>query len=1655
MDNEFSAFYEELYQKPLAEPQNEQDAQNILSCILARHGNLNSEDETLLQGTTSILHRKVTMIARNSRKILAQFTKAFFFELLQNADDAQYRWTTDVPAIRLTVNPTELIVDLNEDGFSLSDILSICSTGQSSKALNEESTGEKGFGFKAVFGIAHRVHINSRLWSFRFEHQRHEDGIGMISPKWEPRETLPTSVRTRFRLEYSLSDQGSLSSLCAWLEALPASMIFALRRIKRISICFQNTECRNYSINFEKTSEDAFQTTIRSQVGDRTEQHLYRTFTTTNHNMPTQAERPWSASTVKIGLPVTGENRDIPHLTPGGQYVLAYLPVVQMPQLPFVIQADFILTASRQAVSDNPWNRVLRDLVARLFAGAIGVVAAERSQLGFKWPVYVPVQPLGGFWQPLQGLITTYLAPLKLFYSREGDMYRAYEVRMVPSDIVHDNEPLLPATSQRWWRFLSAGYKDSPTSTLNLLGVGHATYEDELALLDDAIAYPNASKLRTVPLQDAWHDSFLDFIRRAMEVNGARYQVEIKNKRIVPVRVRGGLEWYTPNQMSYFPNLVDEGAGIDRVQIEMPGGLDLVVLHPDAARNPARHMVYQSLGVGHCPPVDLNRAILSYQYKAGDKFASDLLSCLQLLFWFSHMFLPFSEPPRLVALAGTGGYKSTRELFMRSQQPYHAECLLRLQENPQHGNHFLDESYQASPIATRSRNNLTWEQWLSQVAGIRWFPPLNDGDKLHWMIETIRTENPTIFVPLLQHYWLQDYASVCRFHGNIKVALMKSQVLCQNGKYEELYRTWFPTRFIVESVRYYGIDPVFSILQLPESTEDYVISQWSSLSDLGVRSDANLSFYKEALSLLCATGQTPLGSVQGLNYLYRNMGGRTTLAERQTLKNDFVEKTWVWDPIGSKWRTLGECVWESAIELKCKFALIPTYTASFVSELFQTLLEIGNVTVSCLVDELEYMKKHSPTELDEEILDRASALYTLLKGMVQDDAHRKWIRSAFKQNDLIYNRSNGSWLRSSLCIWHATIDIGNHVPIATMYPELQEFFVDTLGVSTVTSGFMMKQLAAAATRPQKDVNEIKKLMLSTSQSLSADNRLSEVEKSVDSLLQSQFLPCKTPQTGDIIFRTTSETFFILDNQYYGEKFSGKIFMLDFTYEQLISLHELFRVLRLDDRYLTRHVGPKTSADGIESDILLTEQFRLCAYAISCCAISHRSTLYSNQNTQMYNDLVSATVQTSADMSTKVVVVQDSVPVEVVADRLSLVIEQNDAGLSITLPKDKVQRMQCMRGQLPGRLAEMLNIYDSRGEKQLYRILNELESGTDDILLQEDISRVSWLPETCRPNPTPPAEELEGTFQPQSAHIFHGQPEGVQISLVKLEEVESPTRAMGSIAANSYPDRPSPLFRALPAAKPTHATEAHLYWLVLEHVPRQASSFRHVDGNDTDPTFSRITKTLATLSLEVNTIDPAKYPELFGGDFSLSKFRVGAAGELFVYEILGALLPGTLGLDNWQSKIRHLVRAHKQYEHVTRWTQRETADMMYSDQNNSLRTLFRTRPLGDVFPDWAPDWLAADDENPPLEWLFEVKTSLGPCETEFYMSPHQHDLMRNLGDTKHNAPRRQVYCIVRVYNLLSNQIGISFFIDPWRFREGRLEFDTTDKWKVTASRAKYW
>jgi hypothetical protein len=68
---------------------------------------------------------------------------------------------------------------------------------------------------------------------------------------------------------------------------------------------------------------------------------------------------------------------------------------------------------------------------------------------------------------------------------------------------------------------------------------------------------------------------------------------------------------------------------------------------------------------------------------------------------------------------------------------------------------------------------------------------------------------------------------------------------------------------------------------------------------------------------------------------------------------------------------------------------------------------------------------------------------------------------------------------------------------------------------------------------------------------------------------------------------------------------------------------------------------------------------------------------------------------------------------------------------------------------------------------------------------------------------------------------------------------------------------------------------------LEHVRKQAASASSDLRGISNPTADDITYFFASLTLRSTTFDPADFPSCFGDDFWLSKFRIGAAGELFV------------------------------------------------------------------------------------------------------------------------------------------------------------------------------
>ena len=76
----------------------------------------------------------------------------------------------------------------------------------------------------------------------------------------------------------------------------------------------------------------------------------------------------------------------------------------------------------------------------------------------------------------------------------------------------------------------------------------------------------------------------------------------------------------------------------------------------------------------------------------------------------------------------------------------------------------------------------------------------------------------------------------------------------------------------------------------------------------------------------------------------------------------------------------------------CKFVLTSEYDESAISGLFHIHLKTGDVTIDFLIDELQFMKDTSFPEVGETLIDRASAIYALLKDMVDTAEDKRSLR---------------------------------------------------------------------------------------------------------------------------------------------------------------------------------------------------------------------------------------------------------------------------------------------------------------------------------------------------------------------------------------------------------------------------------------------------------------------------------------------------------------------------------------------------------------------------------------------------------------------------------------------------------------------------------------
>jgi hypothetical protein len=107
--------------------------------------------------------------------------------------------------------------------------------------------------------------------------------------------------------------------------------------------------------------------------------------------------------------------------------------------------------------------------------------------------------------------------------------------------------------------------------------------------------------------------------------------------------------------------------------------------------------------------------------------------------------------------------------------------------------------------------------------------------------------------------------------------------------------------------------------------------------------------------------------------------------------------------------------------------------------------------------------------------------------------------------------------------------------------------------------------------------------------------------------------------------------------------------------------------------------------------------------------------------------------------------------------------------------------------------------------------------------------------------------------------------------------------------------------------------------------------------------------------------------------------------LKVFELLAALRPRLpdFGHSNWQSTVRHYVKAHPAYSTLEPWGDAGPSDIFYSDESGVLTTVFIEK--GYLDETWR-------SEKP--DYFIQVETTMSnDLETPFYLSKYQYSLVR--------------------------------------------------------------
>lgn len=373
----------------------------------------------------------------------------FILELIQNAEDNQYLDSEkpDLKFLLLDYDPTNtensdgcLCIFNNEIGFDEKNIKAICAVGRSTKIKKQGYIGEKGIGFKSVFIVSHSPHIYSNGFQIKFLEDDPDLNLSYIVPYWL--NTIPEVVQFHCKKTSILLPlkSGKRQEIIKELRKFQPETILFLNKLQNVTICFdENTQDK-----LELIKDSNRFPIVQLLAGDG----LYNYWLKKEifHVPPTMLKEEEKRKGI--------EERDIIVAFPLDKKketgrVFAFLPTEIVSGLPFLINADFILSTNRETIqTDRPWNLWLRDCVADVAVnGFLELIqCSEYRNLAYSFiPLTDDLKVNPDFFRPICEKACSKLSDQDVVLTEEGKFALPKYARL-PSDGIRN---LFPDTTDR------------------------------------------------------------------------------------------------------------------------------------------------------------------------------------------------------------------------------------------------------------------------------------------------------------------------------------------------------------------------------------------------------------------------------------------------------------------------------------------------------------------------------------------------------------------------------------------------------------------------------------------------------------------------------------------------------------------------------------------------------------------------------------------------------------------------------------------------------------------------------------------------------------------------------------------------------------------------------------------------------------------------------------------------------------------------------------------------------------------------------------------------------------------------------------------------------------------------------------------------------